>query len=667
VRRIGVVALGALGVVMLLAPAASAHALYRRSDPASGAVLSSPPRRVTITYTEPPDPKLASVQVVSATGARLDAGPATIIPGHPTQLQVPLKPLGDGVYTVTWRVVSKADGHTTVGSFSFGVGVSSRDVRAAAGRAAKLRSPPAPPAAVAGRWAIYWGLAIPFAAGVVGMVVFGGEVPMARILLPAAWCLAAIGLVVLTAADASTAGVSVGALLGSSTGVALIREGAALLVTGASATFFLMRRSRVGLRAVMATGALTILMHALGGHAEAASPAWFNVGIQWLHMMAVGAWIGGLVLLVGWIRGREGEERAAGVRRFSWLAAILLAVVAATGLLREIDEVGGPVQWARLVTTAYGIVVLVKVGLFAPLLAIAWRNRTVNVPGMSKEPSRVSSLRRAVVGELAIATAIFAATGLLTELAPSATVAAASETRSPPAPRPLVVMGNDFATSVRVRLTVTPGTIGPNLFRAQIVDFDTGRPVAADAVELQLSLPGNPEVGSPTVDLRRAGRGIWTARSTVLSLNGRWDADLLVQKPVGGVEVLMHLLPRLPREDVQVARASGQPTVYTVSLSGGATLQGYVDPGSAGVNAVHFTFFTASGDEQPISSASASALTPSGRSRPLKLIRFDSGHFVSNAALDAGRWTFLIEAMAKQGPTYKAYFSPQVEANQEDP
>jgi nitrogen fixation protein FixH/uncharacterized membrane protein len=407
-------------------------------------------------------------------------------------------------------------------------------------------------------------------------------------------------------------------------------------------------------------GGVTMLMHAMGGHAEAASPAWFNVGVQWLHIMAVAVWIGGLVLLLAWIRGRDGEGRAAGVRRFSWLAAILLTLVAATGLLREIDEVGGPAHWGRLLTTAYGIVVLVKVGLFVPLLFIAWRNRTVNVPGVSRDPSRVSPLRRAVAAELAIATAIFAATGLLTELAPSATVAAAAQTQPRPAARPLVVSGHDFATSVRVQLTVTPGTVGPNRFRAKIDDFDTGRPVEAASVQLQFTLPGNPEVGNPSLDLRRSAPGIWTARGTVLSLNGRWDVDVVVQKPAGGVDVPLHLLPKLPPEQVQVARAAGQPTVYTVRLPGGASLQGYVDPGSAGVNAVHFTFFTASGDEQPITSASASALTPSGRSRPLRLIRFGGGHFVSNAALAAGKWTFLIEATSRQGPTYAAYFSPQV-------
>jgi nitrogen fixation protein FixH len=377
--------------------------------------------------------------------------------------------------------------------------------------------------------------------------------------------------------------------------------------------------------------------------------------------MAIGVWIGGLVVVLAWIRGTTGPELAAGIRRFSWLAAILVGAVAATGLIREIDEVGGPAQWGRLLTTAYGLVVLVKVGLFVPLLAIAWRNRRVNVPRVTRDPSRVSTLRRAVAGELAIATAILAATGLLTELAPSASVAAAAQQRQPSAPRPLVVTGHDFATSVRFRLTVTPGTVGPNRFRAQVVDFDTHRPLDARSVQLEFSLPGNPAVGTPTLDLHETGPGTWTGRSTVLSLNGRWDVDAVVQKPAGGVDVPMHLFPRLPAEQVQVQRAAGQPTIYTVSLPGGASLQGYVDPGSPGVNAVHFTFFTTSGREQPIATASASALTPSGRSRHLKLIRFGSGHFVSNHALDPGRWTFLIEATAKRGPAYSAYFSPRIE------
>ena len=44
----------------------------------------------------------------------------------------------------------------------------------------------------------------------------------------------------------------------------------------------------------------------------------------------------------------------------------------------------------------------------------------------------------------------------------------------------------------------------------------------------------------------------------------------------------------------------GQPTIYTIALGGNLTLQTYVDPGKAGPNTVHYTFFNGA-NEQPIS------------------------------------------------------------------
>ena len=111
---------------------------------------------------------------------------------------------------------------------------------------------------------------------------------------------------------------------------------------------------------------------------------------------------------------------------------------------------------------------------------------------------------------------------------------------------------------------------------------------------------------------------------------------------------------------ITVATASGQPDLFTISLPGGATLQTYIDPGRAGPNVVHFTFFQASGAEQPISSASASAVAPSSQTETVPLIRFDSGHFVANTSLASGRWTFLIQATARSGQVLSGYFTQEI-------
>jgi nitrogen fixation protein FixH len=328
--------------------------------------------------------------------------------------------------------------------------------------------------------------------------------------------------------------------------------------------------------------------------------------------------------------------------------------VAVTGLQRAISEVGGPTAWGRLLHSSFGVTLLIKVGLFVCLVALGARNRYVNVPAVSDHPARLPSLRRAVGAEVFFAAGILGVTGVLTQLPPPATVAVAVR---PNAAQHVVVTGNDFATTVRVKLIVTPGTVGPNRFEVRVTDYDTGKPAPATGVQLGFSLPGRPEIGTPKLDLDQAAPGVWTGQSTVLSMDGGWDVTVLVQEATGAVTVPLQLQTRLPPQQIQVLHgASGQPTIYTITLAGGVSLQAYVDPGTVGNDVVHFTFFQANGKEQPIASASALATPPSGATTDLPLIRFDAGHFVANTTLTAGTWRFQITATTSDGTTYSAYF-----------
>src|SRR5439155_13136171 len=321
----------------------------------------------------------------------------------------------------------------------------------------------------------------------------------------------------------------------------------------------------------------------------------------------------------------QGAERVTVVRRFSFVAGIALGMVALTGLVRAVDELGGVHALHGLFHTSFGITLIVKVALFAGLVALGARNRYANVPGVSEGTKPMRSLRRTVAAEVLIAAGILGATGVLSELPPASTVAAAS-TR-PAAIQQVVVTGSDFATTTRVRLTVTPDTVGPNRFEALVTDYDTGRPVVASQVSLRFSLPGRPDLGTPSLTLARGANGVWLGQGTVLSMDGLWDVTVVAQESNGAVEVPLQLETQLPPEHIAVSCATGQPCVYTISLSVGRSLQSYVHPGKPGKDTVHFTFCQGSGNEQPITSASASALSPDGRVVPLTLIRFDQGHF----------------------------------------
>src|SRR6266508_5594405 len=108
--------------LVVTAAGAGAHALVRGSDPPAGASLERPPRMVLLAFTEAPDPTLSSIQVLDTSGRAGQAGRATAVPGRPLQLKAPLGELAEGTYTVSWRAVSRVDGHVTRGAFGFGVG-----------------------------------------------------------------------------------------------------------------------------------------------------------------------------------------------------------------------------------------------------------------------------------------------------------------------------------------------------------------------------------------------------------------------------------------------------------------------------------------------------------------------------------------------------------------
>jgi copper transport protein len=659
--RVLAAALLGAGALVAMAPPAHAHALLERSVPAGDSIVDHAPSEVLITFTEPPDPDLSQIGVLDSTGSTVAQGPAAVPPGDEHELRVPLRPgLLDGVYTVTWRTTSTADGHSTGGSFAFGVGVSPAGSAPPAG--AVIPATPKPsPEAVAGRWLLYAGLAVLLATATMRFAVLREPPRGSRIVLPAAWTLAAAGLLLVALAESSAAGVSLGTLLSSATGTPLARQATALGLTGVAVAIASIRRSDAAIAAVGLGAAAGLLFHAIGGHAGAPGALrGFDVLVQWLHLLAVGIWIGGLAWLLIDLRDAAGVRRNAHIRRFSGLAAPALAVVLATGTIRSVDLLGGWTVLGRLLTTGWGNALLWKLGLFAGLVALAAWNRFVNVRRL--DDAHAFSVRRLLGGELLLAASIFAVTGVLAGLPPPGQLAAMHH----PAQSRVVVSGSDFATTTRVRLEITPGTVGENRFDAEVSDYDTREPVAATRVALRFDLPAQPGLGASTLELRREGPGSWTTTSTALSIEGTWDVVVLVQTDRGATEVPLVVRARPPTpaatptgSRTSVARTPGLPDLYTITLPGGSSVQAYLDPARPGRAEVHFTAFDSNGSELPLKSAEATATSSSG-TRPLKLLRLSPGHFTANVRLTAGTWSFGFDSTAKTGAAVSASFEQEV-------
>lgn len=112
-----------LGLLLLLlisltAGEACAHAFLDHAEPRVGNKVGSPPKEVTLWFTQKLEPAFSSVTVTGPSGQRVEAGKARV---SGNQMSVSLKGGGAGTYHVNWRVLS-VDAHTTDGSFTFEVG-----------------------------------------------------------------------------------------------------------------------------------------------------------------------------------------------------------------------------------------------------------------------------------------------------------------------------------------------------------------------------------------------------------------------------------------------------------------------------------------------------------------------------------------------------------------
>jgi copper transport protein len=514
------------GAILLGTAQASAHSALLSSDPVSGAFLDAAPSEIVLTFSEPPDPSLSAIDVLDEHGEAVAAQGLRAMSDDPSSLILPVGSLADGVYTVTWKALSAVDGHLTEGAFAFGVGVNT--LGEAEHAAAELEHGGAPSAlSVAARWSLYIGLALMVGAATMSAVVLRSRVPGARWAIPVSWAIAAVGFGTLAYVEASSAGVSVSRLLTSDAGDRLVRLGIMLAITAVVALVVAIRPSRGAFVALGTVAIVTMLAFALSGHAGAPDRfRWAWIGTQWLHLVAIGVWVGGLAWLLATLWSMDAPEKARAVRRFSQIAGIALAFVVLTGVLRAVNAFG---SFSALFDTGYGTAFIWKLALFLPLLGLGALNRYRVLPRLERENPGTNAIRRTVSGEVLLGVGVFAVTGIMAGLIPPTQEAMHEEQEMVG----VVVTGSDFATSIKVRLEIAPGMPGPNEFMVRVTDYDSGEPIDAGRVALRFS---RPDVGPSVLELEPSGDE-WMGQGTVLALAGHWTVTVIVEAAPEGWEV----------------------------------------------------------------------------------------------------------------------------------
>jgi len=528
--------------VLLAGPAAAAlaHAGLVSSVPAAGSSLQQSPQKIVMTFAENPDPKLTLVRILDSNGRTVPGvSPVEAVPGSPLELQVKLSSvLGKGVYTVNWRSVSAVDGHVASGAFAFGVGMA--PVPGSAKTVDLLHTSTwTSGLATAGRWLLYAGLALFVGAAATCLLVLGGRVPAGgALLLRVAAVMAILGLCAMVWAERAMVGApSLLPFFQTPEGTYLLALGVALAVCVGAVVCVDLWPARWSLVFLAAAGAAAVLVHCLGGHADAPS-SWrvLNVAAQWAHMTGIGVWVGGLAWLLLGIRGMTRPARAAAVDAFSRVATVTLVIVLVTGVARGAVEVG---SLGNLFITRYGVTLLVKVGLVAIVVALGALSHFKWVPSLRTQDGAARSFRLNSGGELAVAAVILAATALLSGLAPASSAVAST---AMPAAAGVTVSGSDYATTVRAHLTVSPGTVGQNSYSVMIDGYDSGQPLpSVTGVTLEFSLPSKPSLSASTLALRKVPGGSWLGAGLQLSVVGRWHVNVTVQETAGGVSVPLEL------------------------------------------------------------------------------------------------------------------------------
>lgn len=392
------------GVLMGPASPVSAHASVSATTPADGAVTAKRPELVEIVFNERVSLAPGSVRLIAADGQETVLQELTNSPegsGSRARWSLSAK-LSTGWYAVSWRAVSE-DGHGIQGSFTFYYGDPS--IAGDAQRADQVADPTRPFVLASHALRVLSYLSVLFAVGflaalwAVGGPADAGVGEIARSLRRAGTVAAVAGLVLtpltllnnallLNGGSSESLRVIVQIVMQSSSGAALLVRMSALF--GLCTAVLLLAETgtkKIGAAVtVLASGALAASF-AMGGHAAVVPWRWVASVASVLHLSAGAIWLGGIPA-IAWVVWRRHQISSALVpeviSRFSRLATVSVILVFVGGGVLSASMLTSP---ADLVTTRYGVTLLIKFALVGIVGLIGAYNHFFLVPALRRDLS----------------------------------------------------------------------------------------------------------------------------------------------------------------------------------------------------------------------------------------------------------------------------------------
>jgi copper transport protein len=498
-------------------PVALGHAQLVTSVPAAGAVVASSPAEVRLVFSEPIEPGYTTIDVIGPDGATIGSALGAPDAADRYSLVAPVPALADGVYTITWRALSAADGHTTTGFFTFGVGDVNPPAQGGSSAVGGGSIHAGHDAATAlleteSRIVGALGLLLAFGLPIVAWHVLRDprSAGVAKI-VAGALALAAVGAGGLLVLGGTGLGSDpIAYATGPRTGqLLLLRLGlTAAMAIGVWFLATIRPRLALGIGGGAAFGGLVLLT--AGGHAAASGSPAPAVAIV-VHLMAAGVWLSGL-LVVAWLAiagAPHGRSLGTVVPRYSALALVSVGLVGLTGLYAD---------WVHTRTlvsldTPYSATLLVKMGLALGAFVLGGRNYLSG----GRESDR--RFRPRVALEAGLALAVLIATGVLASGSPPA-----GELPTAIAPAASTAASAGSAPT----LALAPGRPGPTRY---LVTLDP----AAGHVTVELQLQRLDQPGESRLELSPvAGQaGQFAAAGGLLAAGSRWDASVVLRDHAG--------------------------------------------------------------------------------------------------------------------------------------
>ena len=519
-----------------------AHANLAQSTPAANASLQSSPNEIRLWFTETLEPNYSHFTLRDTSGNPVQTLQSQIDSTDAHQMFMPVDNLPKGLYTVVWRTVSAADGHSSQGSFAFGIGV------VVGGNSLSAIDESVMPEGVVIRWLNL--LSLSLVVGSVGFWLFVWQPAVSEdhTVIRQRWywlvwfgwvmvglsALLSLLLFMSTTAgvplfEALTAQAFVGVVTNTTYGHLWIARIVLWVLLG-----LVLLKGRGGNRSLwlaLFCGALILITQSLFSHAIAV-PDYAGVASDWLHLMSTALWVGGLAvfaLVLFTLRQEPDRTILSGrlVASFSNYVRVAVVLLLVTGLYAAWLEVGSV---NALLTTVYGLALLIKLFLLLPLLALAAINLIFTQRGLqSGQQLWFGRLRGLVGAEIALTVGILFAVGVMTSGSPARGVEAQRQAAaSPPQSQPYFAM--EIVNNQMMHLEIAPGYVGENQFI--ITPFDeTGNPIE-DASLIRLRFTNlDQNLGESELRLQPGGQGDYRLSGANLSIPGKWRIRMTVARP----------------------------------------------------------------------------------------------------------------------------------------